>query len=303
MNALVIGYGSIGSRHAGWLAELGCKVAVVSKRKIATYPVYLSIPTAFKAESYDYIVIANQTNEHYQAFEELANLHYQGMVLVEKPLFHSVKKIPSHSFKSVFVAYQLRLHPVVQKLQQIMNNEKILSVQAYVGQYLPTWRPQRDYRLNYSAHKSAGGGVLRDLSHELDYLNWLLGGWDSLVAVGGHYSHLEMDSEDVFNILLKTRLCPIVNIQLNYLDRTMRREIVINTDEKTIKVDLAHNKLVINDECIEFTLDRDDTYLALHDSVLGGGCNALCSAAEGMDVLHMIESAEQSAVRKVWIDR
>ena len=34
MKVIVIGYGSIGSRHASVLTELGCRVAMVSRRNI-----------------------------------------------------------------------------------------------------------------------------------------------------------------------------------------------------------------------------------------------------------------------------
>ena len=33
-------------------------------------------------------------------------------------------------------------------------------------------------RKSYSASKSKGGGVLLDLSHEIDYINWLFGSFD-----------------------------------------------------------------------------------------------------------------------------
>ena len=35
-----------------------------------------------------------------------------------------------------------------------------------------------NYLKSYSASKSKGGGVLLDLSHEIDYINWLFGSFD-----------------------------------------------------------------------------------------------------------------------------
>jgi predicted dehydrogenase len=303
MNALVIGYGSIGSRHAKWLCELGVKVSVVSQQDVQSFPVYSSPSAAMQTKPFDYVVIANPTHEHYRTFEELACHDFSGNLLVEKPLFHLSTKIPPHRFQAVFVAYNLRFHPVIQKLRQILQNEKVLSVQTYVGQYLPTWRPLRDYQKSYSAKKSEGGGVLRDLSHELDYLNWLLGGWTSLVAVGGHYSHLEIDSDDIYHLILKTQVCPLVQVQLNYLDRTVRREILVHTDDLTIKADLIGNQLKINDEVFTYKVDPEFTYLSLHQAILQGTTQFLCSLDEGIEVLQMIEVAELSSKRKVWVDR
>ncbi|MFX7793064.1 Gfo/Idh/MocA family oxidoreductase, partial [Acinetobacter baumannii] len=44
-----------------------------------------------------------------------------------------------------------------------------------IGQYLPDWRPTKDYRETVSAKTELGGGVLLELSHELDYAQWILG--------------------------------------------------------------------------------------------------------------------------------
>lgn len=303
MNALVIGYGSIGSRHAKCLNQLGVEVSVISQQDLQQFPVYSNLSTALQAKSFGYIIIANPTHEHYGTFAELADLHFSGIVLIEKPLFHLSANIPQNFFQAVFVAYNLRLHPVIQQLRQLLKNQKVLSVQAYVGQYLPAWRPQRDYRASYSSKKGEGGGVLRDLSHELDYLNWLLGGWTSLAARGGHYSHLEIDSEDVYHLLFETLLCPLVHVQLNYLDRTARREIFIQTDDLTITADLIGNRLKVNEEVFPFKMDQDFTYLSLHKAILQGTSQHLCSLEEGVEVLKMIEAAELSSERKVWVDR
>ena len=41
--------------------------------------------------------------------------------------------------------------------------------------FLPSWRKNIDYQSSVSAKKSLGGGVLLELSHEIDYLIWLIG--------------------------------------------------------------------------------------------------------------------------------
>ena len=102
-------------------------------------------------------------------------------------------------------------------------NEKILSAHAHVGEWLPGWRPGRDYRDSNSAKKSDGGGVLRDLSHEIDYVLWLFGACRQLVAVAGHSSSLEIDSEDQASLLMKMESDSTVYVHLNYLDRPARR--------------------------------------------------------------------------------
>ena len=300
MKALIIGYGSIGSRHARILQELGCDVSVVSQRDVEFSPSYKNLSNALEKEQPDYVVIANKTSEHYQRLYELNDLGFKGIVLVEKPLFQEKQELSRFSFQQVFVAYNLRFHPILQKLKSILASQKICSVQIYVGQYLPSWRPQSDYRQSYSACKAEGGGVLRDLSHELDYVQWLFGKVIRLNALGGHYSSLEIDSDDVFALLLESEQCPVLSLQMNYLDRAGRREILINTHTQTIKADLVQGTLTVShdaehSEVEHFQVGRDDTYRTQHQMILEQKFESLCSLEEGLEVLSVIEQAEASA--------
>lgn len=303
MNTVVIGYGSIGSRHARILAELGCHVAVVSGRNVPVEHRFSSIEQALAAFAPEYVVVASETARHSRDVAALAESGYEGVLLVEKPLFHEVEEMSSHPFSGAFVAYNLRFHPLIRRLRDLLEDETIISIQAYVGQYLPTWRPQRDYRENYSAYGAAGGGVLRDLSHELDLLNWLLGGWEKLTALGGHFSSLEISSDDLYVIMMATELCPAVTLEMNYLDRVGRRRILVNTDRQTIEADLTTGMVLVNGERENFEVERDYTYRKMHQSLLAGEYHDVCSYAEGVDVVAMIAAVEQAAERGEWVAR
>lgn len=302
MKALIIGFGSIGRRHARMLQQLGCQVSIVSRRNIEYPETYSNVSEAIKSEQPQYVVVCNETSEHYRTLLELVELNYSGMVMVEKPLFHMPLKLPTHSFKALFVAYNLRFHPMIQELHHRVKNENIISVQAYVGQYLPLWRKDSDYRTGYSAQKSMGGGALRDLSHELDYLNWILGEWESVVALGGHYSNLEITSDDVFALMLKTGNCPLATVQVNYVDRIVQREVVINTQNHTLKADFIRGYLQVDDIKTNYQVERDDTYRFMHKAVLSNDHSVLCSFREGWSVMQMINAAEKSTNEKVWVE-
>lgn len=301
MNCLVIGYGSIGARHTRVLNELGCHTAIVSSHASGYPDIFRNLEEALVKEKPEYVIIANNTSEHFQTLKKLGELGYEGIVLAEKPLFESCRTLPQHKFKHLLVGYNLRFHPIIRQLQGLMKTDKILSVQAYVGQYLPQWRPDRDYSTCYSASKEAGGGVLRDLSHELDYINWLLGGWRRLMAQGGKYSSLKIDSDDLACLLMETGRCSVVNIQLNYLDRISQREIIINSDQHTIRADLVQGLLNLDGNIQTFAIDRDFTYRSMHQAVVNSDYRDLCSYEEGMEVLKMIEAAETSIACERWI--
>lgn len=305
MKALIIGYGSIGSRHARVLKDLGCRVGVVSRREIDFEPHYTNLQSAIQVWQPDYVVIANKTNEHYPTLLELASFGFKGTVFIEKPLFIGACEAPADQFKNIFVGYNMRFNPLIQRLRDEIREKQVISVQAYAGQYLPDWRPQRDYRLSYSSSKFEGGGVLRDLSHELDFLTWLLGGWKSVTAIGGHFTHLEIDSDDVFLLMMVTPKCPAVSVQLNYLDKIGHREVMINTDRDFMKLNFINKTFQIDDKVESFQFDRDLTYRLQHEAILNKDHKNLCSYKHGLDVMSLIQAAEESAYSTPnrWITR
>ena len=71
------------------------------------------------------------------------------------------------------VGYNLRYMKSLIKFREILSKKKIgkiLSVRSEVGSYLPSWRKDTDYKKSVSAKKKLGGGVLLELSHDIDYL-------------------------------------------------------------------------------------------------------------------------------------
>jgi predicted dehydrogenase len=303
VKALVVGYGSIGARHARLLDQLGCTTAVVSHRQVDFSTVYPDLVSALSTHCSDYIVVANSTNQHSETVLALASAGFEGSVLVEKPVFDHSQPIPSARFKGFFVAYNLRFHPVIKRLREILAGEKILSAQVYVGQYLPDWRPGTDYRQSYSARADQGGGALRDLSHELDYISWLCGEWTALTALGGHVSSLEIDSDDLFVLLMRSERCPVVTIQVSYLDRVARRQMVINTQDRTIEADVLNGTLSINGTRETLVVERDQTYREMHQAMLSGDFDNLCSIEAALATLQLIESAECANKQRNWITR
>jgi predicted dehydrogenase len=301
MKAIVIGYGSIGKRHATILKDMGIETAVVSRREVDFPLQYSDLESAIKVFGPQLIVIANKTNEHYSSLNEIIKTGWKGKILVEKPLFHKAYKFLLQPGVEVFVAYNLRFHPGIQRLRSEIQTECIISVMAYVGQYLPSWRPDRDYRESYSSKLEEGGGVLRDLSHELDYITWLFGRWRRITAVGGHFSSLEISSDDCWGILVETEFCPIVSLQMNYLDRPGRREIVVVTDKHTYKLDLYKGIFEIDGRIDSFEIKRNETYLNQYRSLLNGNLDMLCSWEEGNNILRMLEAIETSKQRQEWI--
>jgi len=299
--AMVIGYGSIGRRHARVLKELGCDVAVVSRRKVDYFPAFATLGAALSKQQPDYIVIANETSAHAALLDELARQRYAGRLLIEKPLGEMPQSVSAAAFKLAAVGYNLRFHPAMTALADELTGQQLLSMQAYCGQYLPDWRPGTDFRTSYSADPARGGGVLRDLSHELDYLLWLGGAWRKVAGHGGHISPLEIKSDDCWALLLELERCPAVSVQLNYLDRPGRRQLVVNTAEHTYTADLIRNTLTRDGREQAFTLEPDHTYRAEHRAILAGDTARLCTLADADRVMKLIAASERAAKETRWV--
>lgn len=301
--ALVVGYGSIGARHASVLASLECAVAVVSSRgAVSAYPAYSDLVKGIDAHDPSYVVIANETASHRAALEIVASAGFEGTVVVEKPLFEAPAKLPENRFGGGFVAYNLRYHPLFDELASALGSETPIAAHAYVGQYLPTWRPSRDYRTSYSARISRGGGVLRDLSHELDYSTWLFGEWSTATAMGGHVSDLEIETDDVYSILLKTSRCPHVTVHMNYLDRVPRRTLRVITNAHTYVADLRNGTFSVDGTCKSIPAEPQMTYARQHSALLSGDSTRACSFEHGLMIVDLIDRLERS-VGMEWIAR
>lgn len=299
--AIVIGYGSIGARHVLLLDQLGLRVAVVSRRLVDHPHRFAALEDALNDGVPDLVVIASRTNEHYADFGALGAAGYRGAVLVEKPLFDGDYPLPAHDFAYAYVAFNMRFHPLVQAFRKALAARRIFSLHAYVGQYLPDWRPGADYRTGYSAHKAQGGGVLRDLCHELDLVSWLGGPPKMMTALGGKVSDLEIDSEDVFSLLLELENCPVATVTTNYLDSRLRRTLVAQTDAGTLCADFAASTLTDGDRTITVPSERNESYLAQLQAVLNNDAEILCPLPGGQVVNAMIANAERASTDRVWI--
>lgn len=300
-SCLVVGYGSIGHRHSRLLHALGRATAVVSAREIDFSPHYGGVTEALERERPDYVVVANDTARHYQTTAELAEAGYDGRVLIEKPLFDQRHAFPANRFRAVRVGYNLRCHRGLLAFRRRLGEERVVSVQAHVGQFLGDWRPGRDYRGTSSASRARGGGVLRDLSHELDLLIWLFGPWRRLAALGGGNGGLDIDCDAIWTLLLELRDCPAATLHLNCLARPPRREIAVVTEAHSMTFDLLTGCLAVDGKTERFPQGRDDTYLAQHRAMMEDRDAGLCSLAEAEDVVATIDAVETAARERRWV--
>lgn len=294
MKALVIGYGSIGKRHAGILSSMDAvsNVAVLSSQPNLPYETIKTLEEIPKLRP-DYIVIASITTRHYDQMVFLEEHLSNRKILIEKPLFNSFHDLDIHK-NHVFVGYNLRFHPLLQLIKEKIAGKNLWNIHVICGSYLPEWRPGRDYRETSSAKKETGGGVLLDLSHELDYVKWLGGPIGLNHVVNEKVSDLEIETDDLLLLCGRSSRSAHVYISLNYFTRQPTRQILIDGEGICIQANLIANKVSIYEQGVksEFAwpeLQRNDTYQAQHKAIIAGDYSYVCTYSEGLETMRLID--------------
>ena len=252
---LIVGFGSIGKKHLSVIQDsLPSAEKLVFKR---SSPISEQIPgVSFtnndeKAVSFrpEIAVIANPAPFHIEIATKLAKNGCH--LLIEKPV--TVVDADAKSLmeeirsKGVVcqVGYNLRYFQSLRNFKNLIDEEligKVYSIRCEVGQYLPSWRPGTDYRAGVSAQKYLGGGVLNELSHEIDYLQWIFGEINWVRGWSGKVSDLEIDVEDLASITMGLKHSSaseesIATLSLDFIRHDRTRHCTVIGSEGTLKWD------------------------------------------------------------------
>ncbi|MCT7525399.1 Gfo/Idh/MocA family oxidoreductase [Aliarcobacter cryaerophilus] len=299
MKVLIIGFGSIGKRHYDVLSKLSevQNIDLVTKQNIENIVCYKNLEIVENINQYDYFVIASETNKHFEQLKFLEENVKNKLIFCEKPLFESKQDLEIKNNR-VFIGYVLRFHPLLEKLKEFVKNEKTLLVNAKCGQYLPSWRPNIDYKNCYSAKKEDGGGVLLDLSHEIDYVQWLSGQINEIKSYQVKISDLEINSDDLTMLIGKTNKNILVNISIDYISKNTHRKLFVETFEHTYELDFISAKLIKKDktgleEIYSFSnLERNYMFEKMHLDIFNKQKN-ICTFEEALSVMETISTIQE----------
>ncbi|MEL7567160.1 MAG: Gfo/Idh/MocA family oxidoreductase [Dehalobacterium sp.] len=270
----MVGLGSIGTRHLKnipvVLNERGCSYRIdlirsgkgkepdslIAQDINQVFNVYDYIP-----DDYDIVFITNPTYLHFETIKQFVTKTKH--MFIEKPVFNTTNvfldDLQLKSDSVYYVACPLRYTNVIQYLKHRCDLKKVYCARVICSSYLPEWRPNRDYRNTYSAHKDQGGGVSIDLIHEWDYLCYLFGQPQQVFNIKGRFSNLEIDSDDLSLYIVKYADMAI-EVHLDYFGRKTIREIQIFTNEDTIIGDFVNYEIryLKSGEIVSFKEQRND---------------------------------------------
>jgi predicted dehydrogenase len=308
MRVLFIGFGSIAKKHYQALKKLKPDAIVYALKSSSRPSEETDIKDIYNWEEVPsditFAIISNPTFKHTEALTELVNRNIP--VFIEKPIsdilegLDEIEKQIQDQKLITYVACNLRFLPALQYLKNVLLKEvkEINEVSIYCGSYLPSWRPEQDYKTNYSARKEMGGGVHLDLFHELDYTGWLWGLPKDSFKLLRNKSSLNISAIDFANYQF---IYPnfIASITLNYYRVDPKRTIEIVTSKETFLVDLLSNTISNNKGQIVFT-NKDftikDTYLAQMDYFLGvlkGANPPINTFSESLQILKICLNSEK----------
>lgn len=313
----IIGLGSIGKRHLRLLNEIRPDIEIIVMRsghgvsceEESANKIVSSIDQLLD-EGIQAAIISSPATLHLEQSIELAKSGVH--LLIEKPISNSTNgindlvNILDEKNLIATVGYVLRYDPGAIKFKELIDSKligDILHARIECGSYLPEWRAEKDYKKTVSARADLGGGVLLELSHELDYLQWFFGKPKDVMANVRNSGLFNIDVEDQADILLTSSEGYSISVQIDFNRRHVSRKCKVLTTEGEITWNAVNRnvicKLVDKGETIyNFDTERDYIYslqLKAFIDCIENNQNPSVTIQNGFDVLKLIDSIRDSS--------
>ena len=255
INIAIVGFGSIGQKHFSILRKIKKinKILIISKsfkKKLDKKTFILKNNDDLKSINIDSVFICSPANKHLSDINYYINKNCH--IFVEKPIAKSIKEFKKyysklHKFKKNFtIGYPFRFSAAAMNLKKIIKTKKlgkILDVEVVCSSFLPNWRKNRPYKEGVSSQKKLGGGVLLELSHELDYILWFFGFPKKIFSFFNKINLLNIDAEEFVRLVFVYNKF-LINIKLFFNDKNYKeRYCKIIAINKNMKWNLNDNSL------------------------------------------------------------
>jgi len=321
--AVVIGLGNIALRHRRNLKLFFPEVliiAVPASGKISGQNVefadqiILTLEEAIK-EKVDIAIVASPAPFH--AIHVKLLLLSGIPSLIEKPVTSNSQdaqeliRMHNETGTPTAVGYCLRYMPSSIKMKELLEQDiigNIYNAFVSVGQYLPDWRSSKDYRNSVSAKINLGGGALLELSHEIDYIQWLLGSMEVRYAQLRSSSELNLEVEELVDVILTSDIGTVCNIHLDFLQKKAHRSCSLIGERGRLDWDLLSNTIMLHakggSEVLfsEADWDSNQMYLSLLTDFLdlaAGRKNSSIDLEQATKTVGLIESIKDCAIEGV----
>lgn len=324
MKISVVGLGSIGRRHLNGLKKIAKKqgLSVIkgfdlsesrrnqTSNEIPGVEITSSLQDCIKGASLVFVCVP--TSKHMNVINDIHE-HGQFNLFIEKPLSHTLDGCDELEFKfsrikkSCSVGYMLRFHPVINELKKIVDQQTFgrpINVRVEAGFYLPFWHPWENYQDFYMSWKTGGGGALLDISHEIDYLNWIFGSIHEVNGLIGTVSDLEISSDDLSSSILRFNSGLIGELHLDLLQFDESRYCKVIFTDGVVIADLITNEIktfgknskkwTVKKLKVDINKVYENEYLDIINRARGKRSIG-CSLSESSHVMQVIEGIRRSS--------
>lgn len=317
---LIFGYNSAGQKHLLPIKKIlpASKIKVFVRKVKDSKNDYITKLNEIKIFRPQLSIVANPSSQRLNICRFL--IKNKSNILIEKPLSSNLsdaKKIFNLSKKNrniIRIGYNLRQLSSLQYIKNIIKKKKlgkINFIRAEVGKYLPDWR-NVNYRRSVSSSKKLGGGVLNELSHEIDYLQWIFGGFYSVFCDIQKRSNLKINVEDIANIILFLKNGTPINLSLDFCRRDNKRALYISGEKNSLKWDGIKNQINFfnpkKNKWSKILLKKENilsTYLKQIKNIVGiinkndlNKKNVISNVKSAFQVTKIINYARQSSLKK-----
>ena len=318
----IVGLGSIGRRHLRLISEIRPDIEIIVVRSghggecdeesMATKTVY-SIGDAIK-EGIQAAIVSSPATLHLKQSLELAKngIH----LLIEKPISHTsdrvkeLLKIVNENRITTMVGYVLRYDLGAIKFKNWLDNKikgKILHARIECGSYLPDWRLDQNYRKTVSALPELGGGVLLELSHELDYLHWFFGNPVDVQAQIRNSGTLDINVEDQVDLLVTSKQGYPITVQIDFNRRHIERKCKVLTTEGELIWDAVNKNVTwkgVNKEQskYEYNNERNSIYrkqLEVFFDCIENDNDPIVTVKDGINVISLIDAVRNASEKGI----
>jgi predicted dehydrogenase len=250
------------------------------------------------------VIVCTNTSRHITDCEEALDLDY--CVLCEKPLASSAAeaiKLKNKIRGNLFIGYNLRFDDGFKRLFKTAEElGEINFINCECRSYLPDWRKGRNYLEGYAA-KPKEGGVLLDLSHEIDYLNYFYEKPKAIIGTTKNWGILKIAEEEFASAILEYSQS-VANVTLDYISKNSFRKCSIGCEKGEIYYDFIMKKIQITKEgknqVLKVKRETDDLYKKEIGEFIGIILNKkkifLCEYEEAYNVLITIQAWKRSSL-------
>lgn len=323
MNFLILGYGSIGNRHARNLLSLNHDCIVVE-------------PNITRLE-----LALSHGHMGYSNIEDLKiDFHIDGVFICSPPVFHvkqtiwaltngfkvflekpigtnllECQEVLNFAHHNIFVGYNYRWNPQFIKLQNDLSLGLIgkpYYANFVIGMNLEDWHPWENYRNFFMSSADLGGGALLDESHFLELIIELFGLPNAIIGIKSKISHLDIDSDDYVASHFKYKEL-MLDLRLDLFRRPHESHIEIFGTKGALRCDFINKTTTLTSNTSyaefkssqeEFHYSREETFISMLNDFIDfiklTNNPPRVSFLRGYEVMSVIEQIRNSSKSIPW---